>query len=128
MPTTAAAPPPLTFEQFWRWLLEHRGCLVRCGSPDVFLMDNDLLHWDFFEEPDGTAICQALLGKALVGEMLVEKSEVSFVQASADVENPNSGHWVFECLGGQREDNFPLYFFVMTHGLEGAQGHQQLKH
>jgi hypothetical protein len=44
------------------------------------------------------------------------------------VENPQSGHWVFECLGGPREDSYPLYVFVTTHGMEAAPGHQALKH
>jgi hypothetical protein len=123
---TVAAP--LTFDQFWRWLQEHRNCVVRAGSPDVMLMDADLLHWDFFDEEDGRAVAQLILGKALVGEVVVERSEVLFVQASPDVEAAQSGHWVFECFGGPREDAYPLYVFVTTHGMEAVQGHQALKH
>ena len=97
---------PLTFEAFWRWLQDHRNCVLRVGTSDVMLMDNELLHWDFFEEEDGTAV----------------------VQASPDLEQPGSQAWNFELIGGSREENYPLFSFLVTHGMEGAQGHQQLKH
>ncbi len=126
--STSTSPAPLTFDQFWRWLLEHRNCVVRAGAGDMALMDHELLHWDFFEEDDGRVVCQAILGKSLVGELVVERAEVLFVQASPDLENASSGAWIFECIGGSREDSYPLYFFVLTHGMEGAQGHQLLKH
>lgn len=119
---------PLTFDQFWRWLMDHRNCVVRAGTADVALMDNELLHWDFFDEEDGRAVCQAIVGKSLVGELVIERSDVLFVQAQPDLENPTSGYWAFECIGGPREESYPLYHFVLTHGMEGAQGHQVLKH
>ena len=119
---------PLTFEAFWRWLQDHRNCLLRVGSADVVLMDNELLHWDFFEEDDGSTVVQAILGKSLVGEVIIERSDILFVQASPDLEQPASQAWNFECIGGSREENYPLFSFLMTHSMEGAQGHQVLKH
>jgi hypothetical protein len=127
MPATQDATP-LTFDQFWRWLLEHRNCMVRAGGGDHMLFDADPLHWEFFDEPDGRAIVQLILGKTLVGELVLERGEVLFVQATADVENPQSGQWLFECIGGPRDDSYPLYSFVMSHGMEQVQGHQALKH
>lgn len=126
VPSTASAP--LTFDQFWRWLSEHRNCLVRCGTADMQLFDHESLHWDFFDEDGGQAIVQGILGKALVGELIVERADVVFVQGTPDVENPQSGHWVFECQGGKKEESYPLYVFVMAHGMEGAGAHQPLKH
>lgn len=119
---------PLTFEAFWRWLQDHRNCLLHVGSSDVMLMDNELLHWDFFEEEDGTAVVQAIVGKSLVGEVIIERADILFVQASPDLEQPGSQAWNFELIGGSREENYPLFSFLVTHGMEGAQGHQQLKH
>ena len=58
MPSSSSSATPLTFDAFWRWLLEHRNCVVRLGSGDVALMDHDLIHWDFFDEEDGRAVCQ----------------------------------------------------------------------
>jgi hypothetical protein len=119
---------PLTFDQLWRWLQEHRNCVVRAGSADVMLMDSELTHWDFFEEDDGRAVCQLILGKSLLGEVVIERADVLFVQASPDVEQAQAGHWMFECFGGSREDAYPLFVFVTTHGMEAIQGHQALKH
>jgi hypothetical protein len=120
-------PAPLTFDAFWKWLSEHRNCVVRAGSADAMLFDHDLCHWEFLEEEDGRAVIQQFMGKALLGEVVIERSDVLFVQASPDMEEPGQGQWSFECLGGPREDSYPLYSFVMTHGLEQAQSHQ-LKH
>jgi hypothetical protein len=125
-PSTSATP--LTFDAFWAWLQEHRNCVLRAGSNDVMLMDNDALHWDFFEEDDGRVVVQSIVGKALVGEAIIERSDILFVQASLDVEQPGSQTWLFELVGGNKEENFPLFTFLMTHGLEGAAGHQALKH
>ena len=126
MPPTATSAP-LTFDAFWRWLADHRNCVLRVGSNDVVLMDNELMHWDFFDEED-RAVVQAILGKALVGEVIIERSDVLFVQASPDLEQPGSQAWNFELMGGTRGEAYPLFSFLLTHGMEGATGHQALKH
>jgi hypothetical protein len=128
MSTTTATATPLTFDAFWRWLSGHRDCVLRIGSGDLVIMDHDLLHWDFFDEDDGRAVAQVSLGKNMVGEVVIERAEILFVQASPDVDDPSSGAWTFECIGGPREDSYPLYFFVLAHGMEGTPGHQVLKH
>lgn len=126
-PTSTAAP--LTFDAFWRWLQEHRNCLMRVGSSDLVLMDHELVHWDFFEEDDGRAVVQAILGKALLGEVLIERADILFVQASPDLEQAGSQAWNFELIGGSKEESYPLFTFLLAHGLEGqAAGHQVLKH
>lgn len=123
-----SATAPLTFDQFWRWLSEHRNCVVRAGSGDLMLFDHEAVHWDFFEEPDGRSVVHLILGKTLLGELVLERADVLFVQSTPDPENPQLGAWQFECIGGPREDSYPLYSFVMSHGMEGAGGHTALKH
>lgn len=91
-------------------------------------MDHELIHWDFFEEDDGRAVAQAYVGKSLIGELVMDRAEILFVQASPDRENPTSGDWTFECIGGPREDSYPLYTLLLTHGFEGSPGHEVLKH
>jgi hypothetical protein len=125
--STTTAPAPLTFDAFWRWLSDHRNCVLRVGSTDVVLMDNELVHWDFFDE-DERAIVQAIVGKSLVGEVVIERADVLFVQASPDLEQPGSTAWNFELIGGNKGENYPLFTFLLTHGMEGAGGHQVLKH
>ena len=51
-----------------------------------------------------------------------------FVQSSVDLDDPQRGHWLFECMGGPAEQNSALYSFVLVHGMEASQGHQLLKH
>jgi hypothetical protein len=126
--TSAPATAPLTFDQFWRWLSEHRDCVVRAGTEDLMLFDHELMHWDFFEEAEGRGIVQLIFGKTLVGELMLERSEVLFVQSSPNVEEPKSGEWFFECLGGPRDESYPLFVFVMSHGMEGVADHSSLKH
>ena len=67
-------------------------------------------------------------GKNLVGELVIDKSTVLFVQATIDVEAPQSGHWMFELVGGNKDEPFGVAFFVVSHGMESTAGHQMLKH
>ncbi|MFT3840316.1 MAG: serine/threonine protein kinase [Myxococcaceae bacterium] len=127
MSTGELQAAPLTFERFWAWLNQHRSCVVRAGTPNFTLFDYDDFHWDFFEEDD-VAICQMIRGKHLVGEVVVNRQQVLFVQASPDHENPQDGHWMFELISGEGAGKIPVAFFVMSHGIEATQGHQQLKH
>jgi hypothetical protein len=127
MTTSTKTAAPLTFEAFWRWLGDHRNCLLRVGSNDVVLMDHELLHWDFFDEDDGSAVVQAIVGKSLVGEAIIERADVLFVQAVAEHDG-QAQNWNFECIGGRGTENYPLWTFLMTHNMEGAQGHSVLKH
>ena len=55
-------------------------------------------------------------------------SASAVLQASPDLEQPGSQAWNFECIGGSREETYPLFSFLVTHSMEGAQGHQVLKH
>lgn len=128
MTSTTQTAAPLTFDAFWRWLLDHRNCVLRVSAGEMSILDHDLIHWDFFDEDDGRAVCQASIGKTLVGEVVITRTEILFVQSSPDVETPNSGAWNFECIGGPREETYPHFTFAMAHGLDGAQRHQVLKH
>ena len=85
MPSTST-PAPLTFDLFWTWLQDHSNCVVRAGAGEMSVFDHEALHWDFFEEDDGRAVCQAILGKVLVAEIVIERTDVLFVQTSPDLE------------------------------------------
>ena len=119
---------PLTFDRFWRWLMDHPNCIVRVGSPDSTLLDHDDFHWDFLEEDDGNAVVQLVKGKALVGELIINRREVLFVQSTLDVEQAAQGFWMFELIGGPKDESYPLATVLMSHGMEQTAGHQMLKH
>jgi hypothetical protein len=129
MSSSGTQAAPLTFDAFWKWLADHRNCIVRVGAGDSVLFDHELSHWEFLEEPDGRAVVQLLVGKALVGELVIERADVLFVQTQPDVEDPARGHWVFDCIGGPRDDSYPLYHVVVSHSMDGAPSqHAMLKH
>ena len=83
-------------------------------------------------EPRITAVeqvVQLIVGKNLVGELVIERSEVLFVQVQPDLEDPQRGAFIFDCIGGPRDESYTLYHFVMSHSMEGASGqHAMLKH
>ena len=59
---------------------------------------------------------------------LFARTDVLFVQSSIDVENAAQGYWLFELIGGPKEDSYPVAHVLMAHGIEQTQGHQVLKH
>lgn len=126
--STQTQAAPLTFDRFWRWLKDHSNCLLRVGTADTTLFDHDDLHWDFFDDDEGSAVVQLIRGKVLVGELAIDKGQVSMVQPSPDVEDTQAGSWIFELVGGPRQDGAPLCYFHLSHGVESPAGHQDLKH
>ena len=128
MSSSESQSAPLTFDRFWRWPGEHPNCVVRAGTREATLFDFEDYHWEFHEEDDGHAVIGLIRGKNLVGEIAIDKSQVLLVQASIDVEQPQSGHWMFEVIGGNKDEPAGVAFFVMSHGMESSAGHQILKH
>jgi hypothetical protein len=126
--TKEAQAAPLTFDRFWRWLMDHPNCIVRVGSADSTLLDHDDFHWDFLEEDDGSAVVQLVKGKALVAELIIARRDILFVQASLDVEQAAQGFWLFELIGGPKDESFAVAHVLMSHGMEQTSGHQVLKH
>jgi hypothetical protein len=108
----------LSFEEFWRWVVTHPNCVLRAGTEEAFLYDLEEFHWYFTEEPDQTPLVQLIRGKQLVGELLIEAGDILYVQAVPDREAGGEGRFIFELMGGSKEDPVPLYHFLMNHGLE----------
>jgi len=38
------AAATLSFQAFWTWLQAHPNCILRAGTPEVVLYDDDLLY------------------------------------------------------------------------------------
>src|SRR5688572_20766522 len=55
--------PTLAFDEFWRWLILHPNCIVRAGTADCVLYDDDDLHWHFASEAAEIYLCQLIRGK-----------------------------------------------------------------
>jgi hypothetical protein len=127
MPVTVETGATLPFERFWRWLRRHANCILRAGTSDAFLYDAEDLHWHLDEDEDRVPTVQLLRGKQLLGELALETRDVLFVQAVPDPDG-EAGQFVFELVGGgPGEEPYPLYHFVLAHGLDEERHHTQLK-
>ncbi|MCP3960183.1 MAG: hypothetical protein GY719_20250 [bacterium] len=109
--------PPFTlpFETFWNWLIAHPNCILRVGTPEAVLYDDDDLHWNFAAEGATTMLVQVLRGKRLMGEMLVEPEPITYVQG---VQGQREEEHVFELISETETDRVSAFFFVLTHGYE----------
>lgn len=107
----------LTFENFWRWLLLHPNCILRAGTKDAVLFDDEYLHWNFAEDGGGF-FAQVIRGKRLMGEMAIDTARVAYVQALA--EEPE-GEWAFELVDEAGPELVAAYFFVLSHGFDESE-------
>jgi hypothetical protein len=107
----------LAFEAFWTWLQAHPNCLIRAGTPEVVVYDDEDLHWHFASEGPDTLVVQVLRGKKLVGEILVAPSEVAYVQGVAGERD----EYVFELVSATAAERVPAYHFVLSHAYEGQE-------
>ncbi len=108
-------PLTLTFETFWTWVASHPNCILRAGTPEAVLYDDEDLHWHFAAEGPQTLVVQVIRGKRLVGELLVEPEHVTYVQGSAG--DPED-EFVFELVSETEAEQIVAYFFVLAHGYE----------
>ena len=104
----------LAFEAFWAWLQAHPNCIIRAGTPELVVYDDEELHWHFASEGTDMVLVQVLRGKKLVAEILVNPAEVAYVQGVAGEEE----EFVFELVAAGATDRGPAYHFVMSHGYD----------
>ncbi len=108
------APITLPFSEFWSWLMSHPNCIIRGGTRDTVLYDDEDLHWHFAQEPDGTLLVQVLRGKRMVGELYVDPDRVAYAQA-APPEEPEE--YTFELVSKQ-DNGQVVFFFVLAHAYD----------
>lgn len=120
------SPPTLSFSTFWQWLMQHPNCILRAGTHDAMLFDDDDLHWHF--AADGPVMfVQVIRGKRLMGELAVDSERVAYVQALG--EEPE-GEWAFELVNEAGTELMAAYFVVLSHGFEESAipGHERAVH
>ena len=113
------APFTISFDTFWSWLMAHPNCIVRAGTPESVLYDDEDLHWHFAAEAPQTLLVQVLRGKRLVGELLLDPDQISHVQA---VPQEQQDEHVFELIVENDSERFAAYFFSLIHGFEDEDG------
>lgn len=106
-------PNTLPFDAFWAWLAQHPNCIVRAGTPEAILYDDESLHWQFFAENDSTLLIQAVRGKRLAGEFLIEPEMISYVEMH---EGDQEGEFVFDLISENENERLVSYYLVMAHG------------
>jgi len=108
------AATTLSFEAFWTWLQAHPNCIIRAGTPETVLYDDEELHWHFTAESE-TLVIQVLRGKRLVGELLLAPGEIAYVQGVAGEEDEE---YVFELVSETETDRVAAFHFVLSHSYE----------
>ena len=112
-------PLTLAFDPFWSWLTSHPNCILRAGTPETVLYDDDDLHWHFATEGASTRLVQVLRGKRLLGELLIEPEEVSYVQGAPGEEE---GEFLFELVAESETEQAVSWFFWLAHGYDTESG------
>ena len=108
-------PVTLSFQSFWQWLTTHPNCILRAGTPEAVLYDDEDLHWHFISYDNGSLGVQLLRGKRFAGEIVVDPEPISYVQGAAD---EAEGEHIFDLVAETETDRASRYFFVMAHGFE----------
>ena len=80
----------LDFETFWKWLTTHPNCILRAGTPESVLYDDEDLHWHFAQEGDGTLLVQTLRGKRLLAEFFLDGERIAYVHPEKIPRNTRS--------------------------------------
>jgi hypothetical protein len=103
----------LTFEVFWAWLKQHPNCIVRAGTPETVLYDDEPLHW-YIGEEGPECLVQSIHGKQVVGEIAVDPDEIAYVEALGE---ERQGEHVFEAISETENERVAAYYFVLSHGM-----------
>ncbi len=108
-------PYTLSFEEFWPWMANHHNCIVRAGTSECMLYDDEDLHWHFAGGDEGQWFVQLVRGKRLMGELMVDPERVTYVQ---EVPGEHEDEHLFELIWEGKNERLPSYFFVMAHSYE----------
>ena len=108
-------PTTLAFEDFWQWLLGHHNCILRAGTPEMILYDEDEFHWNLTGNGSENRVVQVVWGKRLLGELEVDPDRVTCV---VGVPGEHEGEGLFELISDTPQGRATIYFFILDHGYE----------
>ena len=112
---SGSVDPTLSFHDFWSWLLAHPNCILRAGTAEAIIYDDEDLHWHFATEGPETMVVQLIRGKRLMSELLVQPEIVSYVQG---YEGDHEGEFIFELITENEHERASAYFFVISHAYD----------
>ncbi|MFL5270774.1 MAG: hypothetical protein ACJ79R_09665 [Anaeromyxobacteraceae bacterium] len=122
MSVTVETGTTLPFDTFWRWIKGHRACILRAGTVDTFLHDQEAFHWHLEEDTERNPVVQLIWGKLLVGELVMDVRDVLYVEATPE-EGGEPGQYLFDLVGGSKDEPYAVYHFLMAHAFEEEAGH-----
>jgi len=105
----------LSFEDFWEWVVLHPNCILRAGIQNSVIYDDEDYHWHFAQDDPDAFLVQVVRGKRLVGEFVVSREKVAYVQSVA---GDQEGEVLFEAIAAEEAETPLVCFFVMSHGFE----------
>ena len=105
----------MSIDSFWTWLTGHPNCILRAGSREAAIYDDDDLHWHLAREGGGTLLVQLVRGKRLMGELLIPHEKIAYVQGGL---GDQQGEFVFELVTDSESVEPASFFFVLTHGFD----------
>lgn len=111
-------PVTLSFDDFWRWLTRHSNCILRAGTPESVVYDDEDLHWHFAAEGPGQIVVQVIRGKRLIAEMFIGSDQITYVQEALGEKEEER---VFELVSESQDERLALFFFVMAHPYEAEE-------
>ncbi|HPH68911.1 MAG TPA: hypothetical protein PLF40_24320 [Kofleriaceae bacterium] len=114
----------IPFDKFWQWLSGHANCVLRAGTPEVVLLDQDDFHWMLRNEDEHTFVVQLCRAKDLVAELLLFPAEVAYVQCET---GEAEGEFLFECVVESERSREVAYHFVLSHEYDGAEHRREDK-
>ena len=107
--------PTMSVDSFWEWVAAHPNCILRAGTREAAIFDDDDLHWHLTREGTETLLVQLIRGKRLTGELLIPREQIAYVQGGV---GDQQGEFIFELMPEGDSVAAPLFFFVLTHGYE----------
>lgn len=109
------ATPTMSIDTFWEWVTTHPNCILRAGTREAAIFDDEDLHWHLTREGMETLLVQLIRGKRLMGELLIPREQIAYVQGGL---GDQQGEFVFELVSDSDSLQPALFFFVLTHGYE----------
>ena len=96
----------LSFDEFWEWLMGHPNCILRAGTPDTILFDDEDFYWHLAGTGVEPRVVQVLRGKRLIGELLLDPERITCVEGGA---GEHDGEFVFQLISETpRERRSPI--------------------
>jgi len=98
--------------------MQHPNCILRAGTQDSILFDDEDLHWHMASDGPEELLVQVIRGKHMVGEIRLSSNQITYVQGSP---GEQEGEFLFELITESDSDRIAAYFFVLSHGYEAEE-------